>query len=443
MAAFSGMRRRVTRRRVVGLGLGGSAAAALLAACGGDGKQEDGEAGAGVQQGLQQGQQQAQQDETAEGKPGGVYRYRTSTDYPTLDPYKSASFAAQFHGAFVYSRLLAFESGPGVDPRDYDLIGDAAQSWETPDGLTYIFKLRPNNRFHNIAPVNGRALDSGDVKFSYERFTTVSPNQNALLNLVSSMETPDPQTVSFRLKLKYAPFPTQIASASEAFWLYAKEAAGYDPAKVQIGTGPFLFDKDTPSVGTEYSKSPAWWWQGRPYVDKVERIIIPETAQYLAQFIAKRIDSYAPTNDEVLEVRKQVPDAVLSKTDIGTGYGFIYFSGIEDSPFKDPRVRQAVSMALDRDSLLDGASNRQALEKAGIPIDSAWENSVVAPGWKKWWIDPKDASFKEGQYYKFNLAEAKKLLAAAGHANGFKTEYHFTPTRYGQTSTARPRRSRR
>ncbi len=408
-------------------------AAAFLAACGGSSDKE--EAGSsGAAEGLQQSSQVAAGDETAEAKPGGTFRYRTSTDYPTLDPFKSASFAAQYHGAFVYSRLSALKSGPGVDPREYALSEDAATGFETADGLSYIYKLRPNNLYHNIAPVNGRAMDSGDVKFSVDRFLSVSPSQNALANLIDSVETPDPLTVIFKLKLKYAPFPTQMASTSEALWLYPKEAADYDPTKVQIGTGPFLFEKDTPSVGTTYNKSPTWWWKGRPFVDRAERIVIPEKAQDLAQFIAKRTDTYAPTNDEVLEVRSQAPDATLFKNDIGTGFGFIYFSGVEpNSPFKDPRVRRAVSMALDRDALLESASNAAALDKAGIPIDIAWENAPVAPGWKKWWIDPKDPSFKEGQWYKFNLQEAKALLSAAGYANGFKTEFHFTPTRYGQT----------
>src|SRR5262249_45248759 len=73
------------------------------------------------------------------------------------------------------------------------------------------------------------------------------------------------------------------------------------------------------------------------------------------------------------------------------------------------------------------------LAAAGIPIATAWSNFTVAAGFRKWWLDPKDAGFKEGQWYKYNLKEAKALLAAAGFANGFKTEVHFAPVRYGQT----------
>lgn len=423
----------MSRRRTLALA-GGGGLAAFLAACGGSGGKDKQAANPpDVSKSLATAAA-ATDDESASAKVGGTFRYRTSTDYPTLDPYKSASFAAQYHGAYVYSRLSRFKTGPGVDPRDLEIADDAAMTYESADGLTYTYKLRPNMTFHTIAPVNGRALDSGDVKFSFDRFTAISPNQKALTSLIDSVETPDPQTVVFKLKLKYAPFPSQMASAADAMWIFPKEAATYDPTKLSIGTGPFLLEKDTPSVGTTYNRNPNWWWKGRPFVNGTQRTVIPEMAQYLAQFVARKNDEYIPTNLEVLEVRKQAPDATFAKVDIPSTFGFFMFSGQEpESPFKDVRVRRALSMAVDREGLIDNFSNRQELQKAGLQIDTAWANAPVAPFYKKWWLDPKDPSFKEGQWYQFNLKEAKALLAAAGFANGFKTEFHFAPVRYGQT----------
>ena len=431
MASRTYWQQRATRRGVLLTG----GAAAFLAACGGGRKESS--APADISKDLQTASTPVPDDESAQAVQGGNFRYASSTDYPHLDPFKTASFAAQYHGAYIYSRLLRFKTGPGIEPRDMEVADDAALTFETADGLTYIFKLRPDNKFFNAAPVNGRALDSGDVKFSVERFMSVSPNQNALKSLVDSVETPDPLTVVMKLKLKYAPFPSQMASAADALWLFPKEAANFDPAKVNIGTGPFMLQKETPSVGTEYVRNPMWWWKGRPFTNGTQRFIIPEQAQRMAQFVAKKTDTYAPTNEEVIEVRKQVPDAIFTKNDIPFTFGFLFFSGQEpDSPFRDVRVRRAVSMAVDRDSLLDNFSNRTNLEKAGIAIDTAWANLPISPAFKKWWLDPK-AAMQKGEewakWYKFDLKEAKALLAAAGHANGFKTEFHFTPTRYGQT----------
>jgi peptide/nickel transport system substrate-binding protein len=429
MAMYTSWQRRVSRRGALLTG----GAAAFLAACGGGDKQTTNQTVPGAA--VPTTGPRAVDAEDGNPVQGGTLRYRATGDYPTLDPFKSASFEAQYHGGFIHGRLLALKSGPGVDPRNYEVAPDVALSHETPDGLTHTFKLRPNTRFHNVAPVSGRAVDAADVKFSYERFISVSPNQNVLKNLVESMETPDPLTVVMKLKLRYAPFTAQIASATDALWIFPKEAEGYDPAKVQIGTGPFLLEKDTPSVNTIYKRNPTWWWQGRPFPETVQRIVIPEQAQHLAQFIAKRVDTYAPTNinQEILDIRKQVPEVNAYKDDIATGFSMIYFSGQEpDSPFRDVRVRRAVSMAMDRDELLDSVSNASALAKAGSPIESAWNNALVSPGWGKWWLNPKDASFKEGQWYKFDVKEAKALLSAAGFPNGFKTEFHFTPVRYGQ-----------
>lgn len=454
--------RRISRRRSIALGTAGLSAA-YLAACGGSSNNNKpatqapaaatqaapatgagspaagGNATAAARPATPNnaakgsGRTDTTADESAGAIPGGTWRYRTSTDYPALDPFKSASFAAQYHGAYIYSRLSMFKSGPGVDPNSFEVAPDAATSFETPDGLSYIYHLRPNMKFGNVAPVNGRALDASDVKFSYDRFTSVSPNAPALTNLVESFTTPDQMTVQFKLRLKYAPFPGQIASASEPLWLFPKEADGFDPAKLNIGTGPYTLEKDTPSVGDSYTRRADWWQKGLPY-DNTQRIIIPEQAQYLAQFIAKKIDEYAPTNEEVIQVKSQAPEALLGTVPIGVGFGMIYFSGQEpDSPFKDPRVRRAVSMALDRDNLIDSFGNVQAIKKAGLPIQTAWHNLPVPAGFSKWWLDPKDPSFKEGQWYRFDLKAAKQLLTAAGYPNGFKSEYHYPPTRYGQT----------
>jgi ABC-type transport system substrate-binding protein len=100
---------------------------------------------------LQQSGTPVTEDESANAVVGGTFRYRTSTDYPTLDPIKSASFAAQYHGAYVYSRLSRFKTGPGIDPSLLEVAEDSATTFETVDGLTYTYKLRPDSKFHTIS----------------------------------------------------------------------------------------------------------------------------------------------------------------------------------------------------------------------------------------------------------------------------------------------------
>jgi ABC-type transport system substrate-binding protein len=88
------------------------------------------------------------------------------------------------------------------------------------------------------------------------------------------------------------------------------------------------------------------------------------------------------------------------------------------SPWLDERVRQAYSMSLDRDGWIDAVYNVSRFESEGLPLETAW-NTCLGVTFAPYWINPKDAKFgQNAKYFEHNVPEAKKLLAAAGHANG-------------------------
>ncbi|MCC7366142.1 MAG: hypothetical protein IT303_17385 [Dehalococcoidia bacterium] len=122
---------------------------------------------------------------------------------------------------------------------------------------------------------------------------------------------------------------------------------------------------------------------------------------------------------------------------------YISFQGADlapNAPWRDPRVRQAVSMALDRDAMLDAAYNMKDIEKLGFTIDRVYNNEIS--GWEKpYWLDPtgkyqaksddpKITSANQAAF-KYDPAGAKKMLEAAGYKDGFKTSLHTTAGRYG------------
>jgi ABC-type transport system substrate-binding protein len=93
----------------------------------------------------------------------------------------------------------------------------------------------------------------------------------------------------------------------------------------------------------------------------------------------------------------------------------------EKTPFRDVRIRQAYSMTLDRDLFIDTWGNVSRFKTQGVPVDTAWNTAVASTVFKGWWLDPMGKDFgPNAQYFQRNIAEAKKLLTAAGHPNGLE-----------------------
>jgi ABC-type transport system substrate-binding protein len=89
-------------------------------------------------------------------------------------------------------------------------------------------------------------------------------------------------------------------------------------------------------------------------------------------------------------------------------------------------------MATDRDGLIASVYGGDSLKSAGLPFNPRWHNALPA-GFSRWWLDPKSAEMGEaGRWYRYDVAEAKKLMEAAGYHDGFEVEYHYTNNRYGQ-----------
>jgi ABC-type transport system substrate-binding protein len=110
-----------------------------------------------------------------------------------------------------------------------------------------------------------------------------------------------------------------------------------------------------------------------------------------------------------------------------------WFGYQEGSPFKDERVRQAWSMAQDRDLWIDTFGNTEPFRNASLPVETRW-HSHFPSGVDGWWVDPQDekAFGANAKYLSFNPEEAKKLLSAAGYASGLDTTaYHIATGQYG------------
>src|SRR5262245_23239814 len=147
-------------------------------------------------------------------KYGGVFRLSSgATEAPHLDPHQTNTSALIAHGAgLAWSQLLQFKNGPGVEMPTFEVAPDLAQSWDQPDDTTYVFKLRPGVKFHNIAPVNGRELVADDVVGSFQRQIDLKVNAAALAGVVR-LDAPDKTTLKLTLDKPNADILWSLANA--------------------------------------------------------------------------------------------------------------------------------------------------------------------------------------------------------------------------------------
>ena len=347
-------------------------------------------------------------------------------DPPHWDPDMTISYKTHIAYSFTHNRLLKHKAGPAVAPGTLALEGDLAESWSQPSETTYLFKLRRGVRWHNKAPVNGRELTAEDVRYTVERFLTVKGNANAyMLRSLDKVEALDRYTVKFTLKEPFAWFLDMLANPM-ALAIVAKEVVDkfgdLKPADSVIGTGPWMLDSYRPNVGYTLVRHPAYFVTGQPHIDRIDVTIDEDNASRISSFLAGKYDlgmefpGVIARSDWV-----QVRDTLKTKrpnlkvVEFPGNVGNHISMRVDQKPFSDVRVRQAMSMALDRKAIID-----TIYEGAGVI------NPPGVPVALKDWSLPVDQLGEGAKNFTYDPKEAKRLLAAAGYPNGFPASICWT-----------------
>ena len=308
---------------------------------------------------------------------------------------------------FSHSRLLKHKAGPGVTPGTFPIEGDLAESWTQPTETTYIFKLRKGVRWHNKPPVNGRELTADDVKYTFDRFVSEKGNANrAMMAALDKVEAVDKYTVKFTLKEPYVWFLDMVSNPM-ALAIIPKEAVEKfgdlkKPESV-IGTGPWMLDSYRPNVGVTFVRNPSYFLPGLPYIDKVEVTIDEDNASRMAAFIAGKYDLGWEASGTINRVDwVQLKDTLKQKRPKlqtmeypANQMSHIYMR-TDKPPFNDVRVRRAISLAFDRQGLLDAVA-----EGVGV------FNPAVPAAFKEWSL-PVDQLGEGAQYYKHDPARGQE-----------------------------------
>lgn len=343
---------------------------------------------------------------------GGTAVFATAGEPPALDPSATLSYGLHTSISPVYSLLVRTVFAPEASsPADFTLKPDLASEWETPDLSTFTFKLDPKAKWHNVAPVNGRAVDSEDIKVVIEHYRDQGA-QSVAFDIVDSVETPDAQTVVMKMKTPFALFLETVSNAvRQMFPREVLDREGGLEAEPVIGSGPFVYDHYQRGDGFGGKRNPEYFKDGLPYLDGYEIRYIPDAAARIAAFRAGQLHYLGlSTFDSAETVRKTRPDALYDES-IASHSVFLPAMNLNTEPFSDIRVRRAMALATDREGTIASLFQGHGIKGWGVP----WVFAQSEP-----WSDEQ-----LGPWYKFDPAEAKKLMAAAGLEDGFKTSLRY------------------
>ncbi|MGE0702137.1 MAG: ABC transporter substrate-binding protein, partial [Hyphomicrobiaceae bacterium] len=278
-------------------------------------------------------------------KRGGILQFGVVAELPTSDCHAATTFAMVHPVAPQYSTLLKL-SGPHDNIK---IVGDLAESWErSADGLTYTFKLRKGGKFHD-----GSDFTSADIKATYDRIRKppegIVSVRKALHAAIKDIETPDPYTVIFRMGEIDASIDLQFASPFNCVYSAKKLAqdANY-PAKEVMGTGAFQFVEYVKGSHWSAKRFDGYYQKDRPYLDGYKAFMVKGAAvvagiqggQFDAEFRGR-----SPAERDTLVKAMGNKDTVLEGPWITNIQLYV---NTERKPFDDVRVRQALTLAIDR-----------------------------------------------------------------------------------------------
>jgi peptide/nickel transport system substrate-binding protein len=324
---------------------------------------------------------------------GGCASAKTSADSNTvnflieaaptnLDPRIGADAYSEHIDGLIFSSLVGRDAQMKVIP-------DLAESWETPDPVTYVFHLRQGVKFHD-----GRSLSSADVKFTFDSILTgaVKTPKRGSFKLVSSVEAPDDSTVVFHLREPYSSMLWDLTAPAIGI---VPRGSGAEISQHPVGTGPFRFVSATTDEEIVLARNDSYFG-GAPKIETLRLRIVPDALVRALELRKGSADATINSLTPDMAVTLAKERGLVAEQQPGTMLAYLAFN-FDDPILAKRDVRQALAYATDRATII-----RYLLRGQARPA-----SSVLPP--THWAYEPNV------QQYDYDPARAEQLLDAAGY----------------------------
>ncbi|EEG76979.1 glutathione ABC transporter substrate-binding protein [Dethiobacter alkaliphilus] len=336
-----------------------------------------------------------------EASSGGDLIIATLSDAVSLDPHGSNDVPSSNVAFNIYESLVYFDQDNVLQPL-------LATDWEAVDDLTWEFTLREGVKFHDGTDFNAEV-----VKANFDRLLDpdIASQRLFLFSMIEEIIVVDEYTVQFVTEFPFAPLPAHLAHSGGGIISlasieadYAAMEEGKDPGSVismdPVGTGYFVFESWVPGSEIKLVRNEDYWGE-KAKLDSVTFKVVPEDQTRLAELetgYAHIADPIQPSDSSRVE---NMANAYLN-VQSATSLAYIGLNA-DKAPFDDVRVRQAITMAINKQEIIDGIYEGTAIPAVG----------PIAPG-----VFGYDPSVEAIPY---DPERAKELLAEAGFEDGFET----------------------
>src|SRR6266511_1497743 len=302
-------------------------------------------------------------------KSGGTLNVTQREELPQgFAVHETGTISTSWPAMACLNNLVFFDPLKKVESTE-TIIGELAEKWSWQDNFrNLVFFLKKDVKWHD-----GKPFTSKDVKFTFDMLREAPDAQGKLrinprkdwYSNVERVEAPEPHTVIFHLKRPQPSLLLMLASGYSPVY-----AAHVNPAVYRtgcVGTGPFKVKEWRKGEFVDYVKNPDYFVKGRPYLDALRYIVIKERGTRIAALQAGQLDVSFPgeiTKTAAEQMKKAVPQLVI--TPVAQAVSDNIIMNTKKPPFDNPKVRQAVSYAIDRRGLIQAVHQGGAVPGASM-----------------------------------------------------------------------------